>query len=57
MAVANIIVMDPDNERVWRFDKGNLQLAAVNPLELRLPERNASLALPLPEMFAELDED
>jgi Uma2 family endonuclease len=57
LAVANILVMDPDNRRAWLFRHGNLELLTGLSIALTLPRQQLTIDFPFSQMFAELDED
>jgi Uma2 family endonuclease len=57
LAVANILVMDPDNKRAWLFRHGNLELLTGLSIALNLPRQQLTIDFPFAQMFAELDED
>jgi Uma2 family endonuclease len=56
LAVANILVMDPDSKRAWRFVDGGLLLIGSEVIQLGLPQ-GRSLPFPVAELFGRLDED
>ena|SRR5271157_1022129 len=56
LTVPNILVMDPEKKRAWKFVSGSLQLITSAAIELSLPS-GLVLNLPIAEIFAELDED
>ena len=56
MGVANIVVMDPDNLRVWVFEHGNLRLLTGEAVSLTLHE-GSEVEFQFGAMFSELDEE
>jgi Uma2 family endonuclease len=52
LGAPNIVVLDPDRQRVYAF--ANRALHLVTSVVLHLPKRSADLPLPVDEMFAEL---
>jgi Uma2 family endonuclease len=54
LAVNNILVMDPDHKRAWRFKEGSLQILTGESFALDLGQ--ASLEFPFAQLFAGLDE-
>jgi Uma2 family endonuclease len=57
LAVGNILVMDPDNQRAWLFQQGNLQILTGLSIALNLPRQQLTIDFPFAQMFEELDED
>ncbi|HLK65078.1 MAG TPA: Uma2 family endonuclease [Bryobacteraceae bacterium] len=55
LGVINILVMDPDNQRAWVFEHGDLRLLTGKSASLSLHDRPA-LDFPFGDMFAELEE-
>ncbi len=55
-AVPNILVMDPENRRAWRFVHGSLEIIASPAIDLTLPN-GLKLNFPAAQLFAEIDED
>jgi len=56
LTVPNILVMDPEKKRAWKFVSGGLQLLTSAAIDLSLPN-GLVLNFPIAEIFAELDED
>lgn len=56
LTVPNILVMDPDSKRAWRFVDGGLALIHSDTIDLPLPD-DKSLPFPVAELFAALDQD
>jgi Uma2 family endonuclease len=56
LAVPNILVMDPENHRAWRFIHGSLEIIALPAIDLVLPS-GLKLNFPAGQLFAEIDED
>lgn len=59
LAVQNILVMDPDNQRAWMFREHHLLLLGGDEVLLEWIDKanhRHDLALPFAEMFAQLDE-
>lgn len=56
LGVGNILVMDPDNRRAWRFEHGCLRLLEGESVSLAIVEDSA-IDFRFGEMFAELEED
>jgi Uma2 family endonuclease len=54
LTVGNIVVMDPDNKRVWLFQQGNIQLLTGDTIPLKLSRQ--VIDFPFSQLFAELDE-
>ena len=54
LTVGNIVVMDPDNKRVWLFQQGNIQLLTGDTVRLMLSRQ--AIDFPFAQLFAELDE-
>jgi Uma2 family endonuclease len=54
LTVGNIVVMDPDNNRVWLFQQGNIQLLTGDTIPLKLSRQ--VIDFPFAQLFAELDE-
>jgi len=55
LAVPNILVMDPEKKRAWRFVSGGFHLITSAAIELPLPN-GLVLNFEIAEIFAELDE-
>jgi len=55
LGVSKILVMDPDNKRVFQFEQSNLRLLTGASIALNL--RHTTLEFPFAEMFTELDEE
>jgi len=55
LGVANVLVMDPDNRRAWRFEEGEFRLLAGDSVILELHDR-PSMDFRFAQMFTELDE-
>ena len=55
LGVSKILVMDPDNKRVFQFEQSNLRLLTGTSVALNL--RLTTLEFPFAEMFTELDEE
>jgi Uma2 family endonuclease len=53
LTVGNIAVMDPDNQRAWLFQQGNLQLLTGATIRLNLSRQ--VIDFPFAQLFAELD--
>jgi|SRR5665213_2418624 len=53
LMVFNILVMDPDNGRVWLFSRGSLRLVDGPSVELPI-DHNQTIVLPFVAMFGEL---
>jgi Uma2 family endonuclease len=54
LTVANIVIMDPDNQRAWLFQQGNLQLLTGATIQLNVSRQ--VIDFPFSQLFAELDE-
>jgi Uma2 family endonuclease len=54
LTVGNIVVMDPDNKRVWLFQQGNIQLLTGDTIPLKLSRQ--VIDFPFSQLFAELDD-
>lgn len=57
LGVGNIVVMDPDNQRAWLFQQGNMRLLIGAPIRLNLFRKELTIDFPFSQMFAELDDD
>jgi Uma2 family endonuclease len=57
LGVGNILVMDPDQRRAWRFEHGTMKLLAGGTVGLRLGRQQATVDFPFEQLFAELEED
>ena len=55
LSVPNIVVLDPEAKRQYRFVNRSLEL--VSRTILHLPKNGADLEFPAGELFAELDEE
>jgi Uma2 family endonuclease len=55
LGVPNIVVLDPDHKRQYRFSNNALEL--VSSLTLHLPKAGADLHFPGDELFADLDDE
>jgi Uma2 family endonuclease len=53
LTVRNILVMDPDNQRAWLFQQGNLQLLTGATIRLKEP----AIDFPFAQLFTEIDDD
>jgi Uma2 family endonuclease len=56
LGVPNIIVMDPDNYRAWRFYRGGLQILSNEPIRLGGFRKEVDIEFPFDQLFRELDE-
>ncbi len=56
LAAPNILIMDPENRRAWRFVQGSLEIIALPAIDLMLPS-GLKLNFPAAQLFAEIDED
>ena len=56
LGVSNILMMDPDHQRPWRFQHGTMELLAGGTLALSLSGQ-ATIEFPFDKLFAVLDED
>jgi Uma2 family endonuclease len=54
LGVLNIVVLDPDNQRAWLFEHGDLRFLTGNSVSLTLRER-PPIEFPFVQMFAELE--
>jgi Uma2 family endonuclease len=55
IGVPNIVVLDPDHKRQYRFSNNALEL--VSSLTLHLPKAGVDLQFPADELFADLDDE
>ncbi|MGA2114443.1 MAG: Uma2 family endonuclease [Bryobacteraceae bacterium] len=53
LTVPNILVMDPDNQRAWLFQQGNMQLLTGAAIRLK----QLAIDFPFAQLFVEIDDD
>jgi Uma2 family endonuclease len=54
LGIPNIVLLDPDHKRQYRFENQSLRL--VSALSLELPKSGATVPFPGADLFAELDD-